>query len=51
MQELLEKLEFIKGEFKKRQDQSTIGSIEYYHYLGIIQGYEFSIDEIKKAML
>lgn len=51
MQELINKLEFMKGEFQKRQDAEKYGSIEFYHYFGIVQGYQFSINEIKKSML
>lgn len=50
MQELINKLEFLKNEFQKRQDAEKLGSIEYYHYFGIVQGYEFSIQEIKKML-
>lgn len=50
MQELLEKLEFFKAQFQKKQDQEKIGSIEFYHFFGIVQGYQFSINEIKKML-
>lgn len=48
MQELIIKLEFFKAQFQKKADEGFIDSADFFFYLGIVQGFDFAIDQTKK---